>query len=227
MGYDAVPAYFGGSRSLLDVWAARAQTRCGLTSPSPYFRDFLEDLSDQPDNSGTGSQSVQTTKGGVLLVQSGASASGVGGRILGYNLNNSIAHADFGSSSVFYLAARMKVTTAVDAQTIAAFYGSRTADGPKIGVVGSVSTTKFVAGTFQSGGSLTSNVDIDTNWHTFEVWRYNSVTYLAIDDVLQASGNCYNTAGGPLAIYVTNGTTAANRGLSVDAVFCSVDRSTS
>lgn len=212
---------YPGPKSALDLWTKRAVERCRFSDPSIYFRDFQEAGTDLADVSGTGSQAIQATRGGTLLLQTGATASSKGGRIIEWNLHasNGFAPLEVGAASEFYFATRLKVTTAIDAQTEAAVYGSRSGGGPQLGVVGSVSATKFVAAGFSSGGNLVSNVNVDTSWHVLELWRYNSVTVFAVDGVPQASGNCYVAVAAPPVILCLNGTTATNRGLEVDALF--------
>lgn len=219
------PAYIANEKKdLLRYFRSRAFSLCGFSLPAFYEREFSEDLSDQPENNAAGSQAVQTTQGGVLRLQSGATATGIGGRILSYNLNTAYGHVPTGVSSVFYLASRMKLITTIDAQTILALYGSRGGGGPRIGAVGAASPTKFVASNFATGPDLVSNVNLDTSWHTFELWRVNSLTYFAVDGVIQASANSYISVAAPLAFYAQNGSTAANRGMDVDALLCAAER---
>lgn len=220
---DAIPSAY-----LRSIWLQDAVSKCGFTNPVDYWRDMMEDLSDAADGGAPGTQAFDATLGGVLNLQSSTTSSTVIGRIFGYNLNTSFAPFPAGATKGFYLAMRCKVPTAVDGQTILALYGSRGASGPRLGVNGSVSTTKFSAANFQNGGNLVSTVNIDTNWHNLVLYRPEggSLTYLSVDGETPVSANSYQDAASPLAVYAQNGATAANRQLLVDCITCIAQRYT-
>lgn len=209
--------------ALEDLWRVRAQFLCGFTAPRFLFREFQEDLGDIGDNAGTGSQAY--VDGTIAEAASGATAASRGARILTYAIGGLTGPSTVpgGSSGVWYLATRFKLTTAVDAQAalrLAMRVGLTTNSW---GFNGSISDTKYSA-RFDNGPALVSTVSVDTAWHVLESWRVGGLTYLSVDGETPVSSNSYPSASGQMTIYAENGTTAANRAIQVDALITGTER---
>jgi hypothetical protein len=209
-------------------YVQRGQSRAGLSRDvAVFWEDFVitTGASAAPGwtvslgGSASFSELVNNTKGGVGVLASGATAS-----TLGQLLSNSNAVGPTNTDR-WYVAFRMAVTTAIDNQTKAAV-GLQDVSGSAhtllCGVFGPSSTANYVCqfdgdktGTFVSTGFA-----IDTNFHVFEVYgQADAKLRVRVDGGAEAvSGTMsFNMATGNDAnIIITNGTTAANRSMSVD-----------
>lgn len=172
-----------------------------------------------------GTGSVSAFDGYAPVIQTGANASSENDIYTGQNsatISSGLISVG-GSAAEWYMAARVKVRTAIDAQAVCIF-GMRDLVGTKfcrIGVVGSVTAASFVIqGDTGAGFAIGA---FDNAWHVFEAYRRGGTTYARMDGGAWASGNTFPGASGAgnahfLNARVANGTTAANRDLAVNWV---------
>lgn len=129
----------------------------------------------------------------------------------------------------WYIAARFKVATAVDAQAVVAVGMDEGTNSVMIGVVGGLSTTNFVVQ--HSGlrtGTAISLSAIDTSTHVFEMWSPGTAQICGRMDGGAVSCGTQTTAvalSPYQRIWVQNGTTAANRAMHVDWFIAATERS--
>lgn len=159
---------------------------------------------------GSGAATYDTTSRRVKLTTGATGSSSA-------NLFNGVMLylAEGTSASRFYWAFRAAVTTAVDANTVAAMVNGGSCG---IGVLGSVSTAKYVCD-FNNGDALLSSVDIDTAEHLFEVWRDGTTTYFSVDGETPVTGTgIFQTVADRFQWQVQNQGTAAARTIEVKSL---------
>jgi hypothetical protein len=173
-------------------------------------------MSASVSGSGAGDSKVAGTSGGVMFIESGATASSF---VEVYGNASAIYKID---NSLWYIAFRMRLTTTPDAQAklvngIWNISGTKTA---VIGAVGNLDTSHFV---LQHSGNLAgTDVDLaslDTNWHTFELYGLaDGKVYATIDGGAAVSGTYSSPPTDACYSYmrVSNGTTAANQHMELD-----------
>ena len=200
---------------------------CGLTTSFGYlWEDFDRNPTDNAAPPGwshfpvagtaAATSFLAGTTGGVSRLLSGATANS---RIDQYT-NVYLTHQ--AGTARWYLAARLKIPTAVDAQA-RAFQSLRAGtNNVGFGFNGLIDASNFIAfydATFIAGTALTLAA-VDTSWHVFECW-------VAGDGILRAriDGGATVVAGGAQASgaadaylfnQVQNGTTAADRQMDRD-----------
>lgn len=195
----------------------------GIASPHMVHDDFVRYQSLWVATGvGTGAISVlgSGVRGGVIQLTTGATASSEEYLVMQAGAA-SPALIQNPSSEGWYVGGRFKITTVPDAQTDIYIGLINVANNRKLGFgsLGSTSTTKFTAriGT----ATLTSTVNLDTGWHTGELWGTGSTTlFLSIDGEAPVSG----VMGGVPAdcflpiIDALNGTTAAAQTVQIDDI---------
>ncbi len=144
----------------------------------------------------------------AISLSTGATASSTS-RVYAVSLGGTLPKLAVASASKYELSFDMRMASAIDNVTIAGW-----CDYPNInvaiGIVGSQSTTKFVA--YFAGLVMVSTVNIDTGWHRISLRRNGTDTYFAVDGetpIVNASG-VYATAMSPM-LAALNGATAADR----------------
>jgi hypothetical protein len=207
-------------------YGARAAALLGRTDLWQYWNDFVDrdKSSDSPagfsnDISGGScsmGDTVESETGGVVFQQSSAVANSR------FNLYDQANIFDAGTKD-FYFAARMKVATAIDAQTVCCvgLTGSNISGGLNVGVFGAGSTAQFV---IQNGALAATNSGnfanigaFDGNWHVIELTLRGTACAVYFDGVLAASPTVAApgfTSKQGWNLVCQNGTTAINRRLS-------------
>lgn len=205
------------------VAAVRAAAILGASIDSVVGTDFENDTWYSTALVGTGSVVPTTDRGGVLLLSTGATSStaairahgsGAGGPLIVANMN----------TDLWYMRARMQLTTAIDAAASCGVFLSNSGTGNPyafMGVLGAASIAFWILQVTTNGGvttNLVSAVAIDTNWHTFESWNTGAAVFFAIDGATQGSIPIVNlgTNGGQPYAWAANGGTAANRAIKLD-----------
>jgi hypothetical protein len=178
--------------------------------------------SQQLVGTGAGATLLNDEGGGVHQLTTGATAASSATAFTNPPLVRNV------STTPFYFATRIKLTTAITAQTIAvsglinAVLGTKTI---AVGAVGALSAVNFVLqydGLVPAGSFASFGVALDTNFHTFEVWAVgDGKLHFAIDfgsdlgPVTQAAAptdSCSPTR------QVLNGTDAVTRTIRFDWV---------
>lgn len=196
----------------LDLLARRGIERTGLTPSSAFvYKTLFGDNGGWASSvGGSGAVTYDVTNRRVKLTSGAFSTASAN-----FFHNAMLYLAEGTSSSRFYWAFRAAVTTAIDAEAIAAMVNGGSCS---IGVNGALSTTKYVCD-FNNGSALTSSVDIDTAEHLFEIWRDGTTTYFAVDGETPVSGTgIYQTAADRFQWQVQNQATAAVRTLEVKSL---------
>lgn len=224
-----LPGSIGGAGTAAGITTARAQF---LIGPSLGLTCFRDDFVYNPSGAvgaiytslsgGTGSFSPSTTSvGGQETATTGATANSTA--LLATNATVFGAPA----SNRFYFAARMAVTSAIDANTFAivGLQVNGFAQDIAMGVCGNSSTANYVVqydGT-DCAGTLTPTSVAYTNgtFHVFELWGIGSAAFRAAIDGIEVPGSPFTQLSAPagalrLMFDLRNGVTAATRTLSVD-----------
>jgi len=222
--------------SVSDFLLAQAMSRIGgLPDPDPKNVGFLfDDLTEAataniPDgwveqliNTGATTLAVGTEGGGVSQLSTGVGASS--------NANHTTKSPIIRAVGTvpWYFAGRMKITTAVTAQSTAAT-GLLDVAGTKTlycGFIGGLSAVNFG---FQydgigTGTFLNTGVAVDTNWHVFEIWGLGDGKLHAAFDFGADLGPVTMSAAPAGSVYIqrviTNGTDAVARTALHDYVAC-------
>jgi hypothetical protein len=175
----------------------------------------------------TWNELVNNTKGGVGVLSTGATANS-----LGQLLSNACLVGPT-KTDRWYVAFRMAVTTAIDAQTKAACGLQDVSGGGRtllVGVFGPASTVNFQVqfDGDKTGTFLDTAKAIDTGIHTFELYGLaDGKVRCRIDGGAEVvSGVMVNdmSTGNDANPLITNGTTAANRSLQLDWIFMAGNR---
>lgn len=227
MAYVALPGSAGDARTFASV---RARQLGVFTSPGTVFdEEFTMKPGVSPSRWKTslvtsGSVSIlNNIPGGVMRLDSGASASSSAFASVGNGTDVPSMISDPGTGSTWYMLWIFRIATAIDAQTIANMQFDRASgvdtDALYFGADGQfVSTTKFMAET--NTVSTQSSISIDTNWHYLEAWQIATARVINFGfdgeapKVLTMTSNI-GSAARP-GINVTNGTTAASRQIDTD-----------
>ena len=176
---------------------------------------------------GSGTKSDPTgTSGGLIQLSSGATASSQS-----IMLSTGAAPIANVTTVRWYTACRFKIVTTPDAQS-KALCGLQTQAGGAtqgIGFIGPLNTTHFV---FQWNGNLSTSstdlgVNVDTNFHLFEMWgNGTSTTFESIDGGQVFSQTVASNITWTPFIAVLNGTTAAAQTVQADYFFAEGPRQT-
>lgn len=171
----------------LERQLARARKRLG-SDRMDYFYDPFVGLGNWTD-------SVVDT-GTVVMLTDGVDSDDCVGAVKRYNTGAGVTGDarqyvayggafpplySFDTASIrHYRAARFRLSSTADADTNV-WFGSFSW---RSGVIGSVSTTKYVGKTDPSGGNVNvvSTVTIDNGWHTIESWWDGTSGYFSVDD---------------------------------------------
>lgn len=193
------------------------------------FDDFPAGLSGWTSElSGTGSSVLSATENqGVLSVTTGATAGSLADYCRGAIAGNFPHWVTAGSTGVWYIACRLKLSTAVDAQATlgAGLRNGAATIGMCLGINGSVSTANWSL--IGESGSIDSGVAHQTSTYvTLEAYRNpGGTTYVYVNESNVASGDCYPTSGSHAFKYFgRNGTTATTRTYLLDWVACAAKR---
>lgn len=179
MTYQAIPDS-GTVETDPEYWKRRAVAFTGLALPNiPWeFDDMFGNWGNNTApigweqtgvvGSGVGSVALTDESGGVAQLSTGATAASV---IVNRKDGASIKRID---QNAWYLAVRIKLTTAVTANT-KLYSGMIDMAGTKTvapGFFGALSATNFVVqyDGNEAGSILNTGVAVDTNWHIFEVY---------------------------------------------------------
>lgn len=180
-----------------------------------WFVDPMVRLDDKTPSTSSGGVAPAFIGGALVQLDSGIT-SGNSRLTWGPDINaNPIIPG--GSSGEWAVVARIRIPTAVDANTSCVF-GFRTGAGILwAGVRGSQSTTKWSAIADGVGMTFsgTSGPNIDTNWHTLALVRKASVTTLYVDGVAVGSANIYPSIPVGLNLDVTDFGANASRQMQI------------
>ena len=210
----------------------RAQALGVFTSiPSAFEDEFTLKAGTSPSRwkttlVGTGAVSIrQDIAGGVMRNDTGATAGGTALASVGNGTDTPSMILEPGVSGTrWYLLWVFSVPTAVDNQTSVYIEITRSAGVDAntmfFGVIGPISTTKFLGGDVTA--QTLSSISIDTNWHYLEVWQTGTARVLnfAFDGESPKSCTMAGNLGAAarLGINVNNGSTAASRQCDTDHV---------
>lgn len=219
----------GGSTAFgaLGIAQARALALCGASVDSCSWSEFDNDQWYASAIVTSGTVALTLDAGGVVQLDSGATASSRGTIIAHGSSAAALALVGNQQASRWYVRGRLQVPTAVDAQSSCGIWLSlHDFTNPYVffGVLGSVSAANFIGQVVNNGGTTVNTVSavaIDTNWHTFEMWNDGVNVSFAIDGVVvgtQPIANLGTGTGAPYA-WASNGTTAASRKLKLDKLF--------
>ena len=204
-----------------EAWIRRGRALAGITNPSEVIYDSFQLVR----SDGMPQGKIQAASGGTVAVVTTAktaflfsSSAGAGGYVFLDPVAAGAWLASAPGADRWHIAFRMRVTTAVDAATIlgCTLWDAGT-NRVRIGVVGPSSATHFSLAISNAGGYvifLDTGVDIDNNWHTFELYRSTGNMQMRIDGVAVGGKAPPATWGAytfPLPVYVYNGGTAADR----------------
>lgn len=217
-----------------DVYVGRGIQKTGLTTPTVAYSPFARCVTSTTCGdwawtvSGSGANSAVTTvRGGVVQLTTGATAASQAAMWPASSGSGSlILRAD---QEKWYFAARARLTTTPDSQTWCAIGFLNVAQTRiiDVGVFGGDSTAKYSlrTGTGANPGtrqSAQSTVNIDTAWHTFEVWSASATATLSFsvdgETTVTLAASTLGTDGNYPWIECNNGTTAAAQTLQVDEV---------
>jgi len=206
---------------------ARAQQLCGTGITKVFGSDFDNDQWYRFIQVNTGAPAVLATeRGGVLNLPTGAGASSFA---VVYPHGTTVVHFDNPATSKWYVRARIKFTTAVDAQA-QLYMGFATAGGGapllNLGLLGNLSTGFISGSTTNNAGavqaSFTSTVAFETTaYHVAESWSDSINIGFAWDGAALFSTPVANIGTNPVTptVVAGNGTTAANRAVQVDYLY--------
>lgn len=217
---------YGPSRGIdaESYWIERAAQRLSLapSQAASYFNHFATGRKDWTNSlAGTGANQNMNVAGGVIQLTSGATAASTGDLALGDGGTYFPNWFPNGATKKWYLASRLRMTTAIDAAAICGLSSRDWSTGAlqlTLGVEGSVSAANWV---LKGGvGSLDSGVAVVTNtWAVLEAWRDGATTFMTVDLVTKATGALVHpSVDGGLWLPCRNGATAAARTMQVDWV---------
>lgn len=230
MAYQAIPPIplAGGGSINASAALARAQALLGSTITRVFGTDFDSSAWYATSNVGAGTAALSTTEsGGLLAMASGATAAWVtrirpaGSGVL---LNNP-------TTSRWYLKSRFRFDTAVDSggYITLAMIGTALA-GPAFffGAAGAISTANWSYDLYNNsnvsaGGAASSTAFTTATFYTVEMWGDTTNVRFAVDGTTLATVAIPAAMTSPVVplIWVGNGGTAANRGLTADDIwFC-------
>lgn len=203
----------------------RAQTLLGATLKRVVGLNFDNDslyATTAVGTSGTTIAWLSADGGGIRL-----NTTATNNRGLCMTVHGGPIHIVNPRTSLWYMRARLAISVAVDAQTLA-FAGwckqSSLSANPmvRLGVDGGVSTGFYSLSLYNNANSLTgsvvSSVAVDTNFHTFEAYNNGTSLFFVIDGTAAgstASSNIDSSQPITVSAEVYNGTTAAARQLDL------------
>jgi len=212
---------------------SRAQSLLGPTVTKVMGTEFDASFWYQAGNVGTGSSTLSTAKsGGVLNLASGAVAGG-NGRIQPAGAPSLIENP---TTSLWYLRARWKLLTAVDANSYVGLgaIGPGFAVGPQIfvGALGLRSVANFSYDIYSNAlvavASGATSVALDLSYHVLEMVNNGVNWSFYIDGVRVVNITLPALVTNPVtpALWAANGATAADRGASIDDLWCCTEQPT-
>lgn len=218
-------------------YLARGQSLAGLGQDVAYdWQDFTATTSSlaagvpwQAGGVGTGAVALNPNvvgyRGGIMRITSGATAASLM-RVYGNTTN--VAH---NGTDRWYVACRMKVQTAITAQSTVycGLFGSLGNATVGVGVFGASSTVNFVVqyDGFETGTFLSTGVPIDTNFHVFELYvQGDSKVRCRVDGGNEINATMAGAAADAHAqiFGVKNGTDAVARNMDVDWMLIAAKR---
>lgn len=206
---------------------ARAQALLGISINRYGGTDFDTDADYKVVNAGTGTSVLSVVdKAGVLIMSSGASASG----LTSIGPHGAPSIIDNPKATPWYLGSRAKLTTAPDAAAYLVPCGLASvafaSPAFAVGGIGFLSTG-FFSMYAQDNGATTrvsgvSTVPLDTAYHYFEMWSDGATLFAAIDmaaPFVSAANTLVGTNPVMWALQAGNTTTAATQTQKIDLVF--------
>ena len=204
---------------------SRAQTLLGLIRPTTVVDEsFLNAPTVSPcfftGAAGTGTNSQRTDRSGGWVTVASASSAGTD-----RNIHNSGMAAGGGTGCVVHNVGTSKwyqlwlfsIDTTVDSSSLMEMGWINTAfsvNNPKVGVIGSGSTTKFRA--FDNSTGVNSSVNIDTGIHIVEHWCDGATNiYMSVDGETPVTYVTAKTNAVMPIVQVSNGGTAAVKSVSI------------
>lgn len=167
--------------------------------------------------------------GGVARLSTIAQASGQSNLFQGQGTSTNVFSLVGTATPVMYIAARMAITTAIDnvTQCTAGVISTDGSSFMRFGVNGAKDTAKYTA--ISSAGTATANkitstVNIDTGYHTFELWTDGTAAHTAFavdgETPVAANGTFFASAtlGQVQSIQCANGATATARVFEIDKI---------
>jgi hypothetical protein len=204
----------------------RAQTLLGPTINTVFGSHFDTDTWWTASITGAPGSILpsQTERGGVLDIQTGATANNTE---LVINHGAGAVVMDNPKTSKWYMVARHKFGTAMDAQAQAYMgwcgpsLGNPFFSAGVYGSVDSAGTNYCLRATDNAGAAqvaVASSIAIDTSYHTMEMVNDGSNLSLYVDGIQAATAANTSVGTNPVrpVFVVVNGTTAANRRMLID-----------